>query len=200
MVKKAQKYIDENYKGRLKFAKIYDYSTEDVKRVFKKMSKQGFKYGCYDTFKATDASSGNVTGELIESSKQLLQVAEKEDICIIITMQLAIYMENQRYLTAATLSGSKAVKEVVSELVLMRKLWDDEYSNGKYDVKPWRNRRDKITGKLTKDKEYFELDPNKRYRIVFLDKTRNDDDDITVLYQFRIKIVGRKCDEGMSPL
>ena len=183
-IKEAQEYIDKHYKGRVKFAKVYDYSTEDVKRIMKKMSKQGFHYALYDTFKAQNSASGNVTGELIEASKQLLQVAEKEDMCIIITMQLAIYMENQRYLTAATLSGAKGVKEVVSELVLMRKLWDDEYTNEKYDVKPWRNRRDPITGKITKDKEYFELDKEKRYRIVFLDKTRNDEDDICMLYQF----------------
>ncbi|MCL1696397.1 MULTISPECIES: DnaB-like helicase C-terminal domain-containing protein [unclassified Lysinibacillus] len=183
MIKEAQKYITENYKGRIKFVKIFDYSIDDVKRVIRKMAKRGFNYNIFDTFKSEDASSSNVTGELIEASKQLLQVAEKENVNITITMQLAIYMENTRYLTSATLSSAKAVKEVVSEVILMRKLWDDEYSGQKYDVKPWRYIRDS-NGKITGSKEYLTLDPEKRYRIMFLDKTRNDDDDICVISRF----------------
>ncbi|MFF3145807.1 DnaB-like helicase C-terminal domain-containing protein, partial [Streptomyces sp. NPDC057927] len=183
MAYEAKKYYEENYKGRIKFVKIYDYSIEDVKRIMRKMSKQGFNYYIYDTFKAKDASSDKVTGELIEASKQLLQVAEKENICIIITMQLAIYMENTRYLTGATLSNSKGVKEVVSELVLMRKLWDDEYTGQKFDIKPWRFRKD-ATGKITGIKEELELIPDKKYRILFLDKTRNDEDDMAILLKF----------------
>ncbi len=183
-VRKAQKFINEEWKGRLKFVKIFDYSVEDVKRVFKKLAKLGYGYGIYDTFKAENAASGNVAGELVEASKQLLQVAEKEDIGIIITMQLAIHTENQRYLSGNTLSNSKAVKEVASEMILMRELWNDEYTGEKFDVKPWRNRYDKVKKKLTKDKEFFELDKSKNYRILFLDKTRNGDRGITILYQF----------------
>lgn len=182
-IKEAQKYIKENYKDRIKFAKIFDYSIDDVKRITRKMAKKGFNYVLYDTFKSQDASSDKVTGELIEASKQLLQVAEKENICIIITMQLAIYMENTRYLTSATLSNAKGVKEVVSEVILMRKLWDDEYSGKKFDIKPWKWIRD-ANGKITGSKEYLTLDEEKKYRIMFLDKTRNDEDDICVISRF----------------
>ncbi|QJI52406.1 replicative DNA helicase [Psychrobacillus phage Perkons] len=183
-IKEAQKYWEDHYQGNIKFVKIYDYSMDDVKRVFRKMSKQGFFYGIFDTFKHQDASSAQATGELIEASKQLLQVAEKENMCIIITMQLAIHMENTRYLTGSTLSGAKAVKEVVSELVLMRKIWDDEMANQKYDLKPWKFKRDSITSKLTNTKEFIELKADKKYRIMFLDKTRNDEDDLAMVFQF----------------
>lgn len=183
MMYEAKKYYDEHYKGRIKFVKIFDYSIDDVKRIMRKMSKKGFNYYIYDTFKAQDASSDKVTGELIEASKQLLQVAEKENICIMITMQLAIYMENTRYLTSATLSNAKGVKEVVSEVILMRKLWDDEYTGEKYDVKPWKWKTDS-KGNSTKVKEEIELNKDKKYRLLFLDKTRNDDDDTCLIYQF----------------
>lgn len=182
-MREAKEYYNKHYKGKLKFAKIYDYSIDDVKKIFRKMAKQGFKYGLYDTFKSEDAAATNVTGELIEASKQLLQVAEKEDIGIIITMQLAIYMENTRYLTAATLSNAKGVKEVVSELVLTRPLWDDEFPGEKFDVKPYRFKKDS-TGKFTKIKEEILLKPDKKYRLVFLDKTRNDEGETVLLYQF----------------
>lgn len=182
-LKEAKKYYEDHYKGRIKFAKIYDYSINDVKRIMRKMAKQGFGYMLYDTFKAEDASSATVTGELVEASKQLLQVAEKENIGIIITMQLAIYMENTRYLTAACLSNAKGVKEIVSELVLTRPLWEDEFPGEKFDVKPYRFKKDS-NGKFTKTKEYLELDPNKKYRLVFLDKTRNDEGETVILFQF----------------
>lgn len=179
----AKDYYNKHYKGRLKFAKIYDYSVNDVKKIMRKMSKQGFKYMLYDTFKSEDSASATMTGELIEASKQLLQVAEKEDIGIIITMQLAIYMENTRYLTSACLSGAKGVKEVVSELVLTRKVWDDEFPGEKYDIKPYRNKKDS-NGKYTKIKEEIVLNPDKKYMILFLDKTRNDGGDVAIVYQF----------------
>lgn len=184
MLHEAQKYHREHYFNQIKFVKIYDYSVADVKRVARKQAKLGYDYLLYDTFKAEDASAANVAGQLIEDSKQLLQVAEKENIGIIITMQLAIHTEGTRYLTAGTLSNSKGVKEVVSELILMRKLWDDEYDGEKFDVKPYKFQRDKVTGKLTNIKEYIKLDRSKKYRINFLDKTRNDEGEICVLYMF----------------
>lgn len=182
-MREAKEYYDIHYKGRLKFAKIYDYSIEDVKKIIRKMAKQGFGYALYDTFKAEDAASTTVTGELIEASKQLLQVAEKENVGIIITMQLAIYMENTRYLTASCLSNAKGVKEVVSELVLTRPVWDDEMPNEKYDIKPYRFKKDS-SGKFTKIKEEILLNPEKKYRLIFLDKTRNDEGENVLLYQF----------------
>lgn len=184
LLKEAQKYFNEHYKGQLKFAKIYDYSVEDVKRICRKMAKQGCDYVLYDTFKAENSASDKMTGELIEASKQLLQVAEKEDIGIIITMQLALHTEGTRYLTAQTLSGAKGVKEVVSELVLMRSLWEDEFKSEKFDVKPYRFKRDSVSGKSTNIKEEIELNPDKKYRIMFLDKTRNDEGEICLIFQF----------------
>ncbi|WP_170211261.1 LAGLIDADG family homing endonuclease [Robertmurraya siralis] len=182
-MEEAREYFNKHYKGRVKFAKIYDYSIDDVKRIIRKMSKQGFGYALYDTFKAGNSAAEQVRGELIEASKQLLQVAEKEDVGIIITMQLAIYMENTRYLTAATLSDAKGVKEVVSELVLTRPIWEDEFKGCKYDIKPYRFKKDS-NGKFTNIKEEIVLKPDKKYRLVFLDKTRNDEGEIVLLYQF----------------
>lgn len=184
MLKEAQRWSNENHGSQIKFVKIYDYSIEDVKRVIRKQSKLGFKYTIFDTFKSENNASANVTGELIEASKQLLQVAEKEDVCIIITMQLAIHMEGTRYLTSQTLSNAKGVKEVVSEVVLMRKVWEDEYSGEKYDIKPYRLAKDPITNKITSVREYITINPDKKYRIMFLDKTRNDEDDMCILFQF----------------
>lgn len=183
ILKKAQEYYNEHYAGRIKFVKIFDYSIEDVKKTIRKLHKRGFNYYLYDTFKSQDASAANVTGQLIEDSKQLLQIAEKLDVSITITMQLAIYMESTRYLSSSCLSNAKGVKEVVSELILTRPVWEDEFDGEKYDIKPYRFKKD-TSGKFTSVKEYITLDPNKKYNLMFLDKSRNDEGDIVLVYQF----------------
>lgn len=53
----------------------------------------------------------------------------------------------------------------------------------KFDIQAYRFKKD-AHGKFTKIKEEIILKPDKKYMIVFLDKTRNDEGDTTLLYQF----------------
>ena len=181
--KKTQDWVDK-YKGSFKFVKIYDYDINKVTKIIKKLSKEGFSYFAYDTFKASDSAGDSVHGQLVEDSKKLLQLADRENIGIIVTQQLAIHMINTRYLTANCLSNSKQVKETVSELFLLRNLWEDEFTGEKYDVKAFRFLKDE-NGKYGKSKEYLTLDPDKKYMIVFLDKTRSDESGICILFQWQ---------------
>jgi hypothetical protein len=126
----------------------------------------------------------NVRGCLIENSKTFFRLAEKYKIGVTIVMQLATHMENTRYLTNACLSEAKGVKEVVSELLLFRELWKDEYTGEKMDCKAYRLIKDELTGKYTKTKEFLKLDSEKKYRVFFLDKTRNGEDNQCVLLEF----------------
>ena len=182
-IKKAQKYFNEHYKGLIKFVKLTDYGMNTAKRIVKKLSKEGVGYFIYDTFKAESMADENVRGKLIENSKIFFRLAEKYNVEVTIVMQLAIYMDNTRFLTSACLSEAKGIKEIVSEILLFRELWDDEYDGGKFDVKPYRFVKDE-NGKYTNTKEYITLDKNKKYRLMFVDKTRNDDDGKVVLYEF----------------
>lgn len=181
-VKKAQAYFDENYKDKIFFIRVDGYDINEVKKAFRYGAKRGHSIGVYDTFKSGDSSDTNYTGKLIEDSKQLLQVAIKQDMAIIITMQLAIHTEGIRYLTSSCLSGAKGVKEVMSEVVLMRSVWADEFDGEKYDIRPYRHK--KVDGKYTQEHEIIRLDPNRKYRILFLDKTRNSEGEIALVYQF----------------
>lgn len=184
--KQSQEWINK-YEGNLKFVKIYDYDVNKIIKIIKQLSKEGFSYFFYDTFKSFENAGNNgktVHGELVEDSKKLLQIADKENVGIILTQQLAIHMIDTRYLTANCLSNSKQVKEVVSELFLLRNLWDDEYTNEKYDVKPFKYIKDE-NGKYGKSKEMLTLDPEKKYMIVFLDKTRSDESGVCLLFQWQ---------------
>jgi hypothetical protein len=86
-------------------------------------------------------------------------------------------------LDASCLSNAKQIKEVFSEMVYARPLWDDEYPGEKFDVKAYQLEKDS-SGKYTNVRKTIPLDRDKKYIVAFLDKTRNDDDKIQVLYQF----------------
>ena len=66
-------------------------------------------------------------------------------------------------------AGVPWIKEVLSELIMMRALWNDEYTGQKYDCKPYK------WNKNGKEKEMLSLDPEKKYRVAFVNKTRNDE-------------------------
>ena len=70
------------------------------------------------------------------------------------------------------------MKEVVSELIMMRRLWNDEYTGEKNDCRAWR------WDKENNRKDYITLDPEKRYIVVFINKTRNDEDSNQILYKW----------------
>ena len=66
-------------------------------------------------------------------------------------------------------------------MVYLREIWQDEWEDEKYDVKPH-------TFVKTEDGKYrrqsVELDPRKKYMVLFLDKTRNDEDKRQIIYEF----------------
>lgn len=184
-VQKAMNYINTTFAGKLKFIKVFDYNIETVGSFIKKLALQdGFEYFLYDTFKAEDMTGSSVHGQMVEDSKYLFQIASKLNVAVLITQQLALHTEGQvSYLNASVLSSSKAVKEVVSELYLMRRVYNDIEldSKSKYYVNPHKL----IKGEDGKwKKEVLELDKEKQYRLLFLDKTRNGEDSKCIILKF----------------
>ena len=133
MIKKAQKYYREHYYNKLFFVDIDNYNMDTMKVVARKLSRQGVNYYIYDTFKAGNMNDSNARGQLIEASKMLHQLAKKYNISITIVMQCAIYLENVRYVNSNCLAEAKAVKEIVTQMVLFRKIFPDEFYGEKYD-------------------------------------------------------------------
>ena len=178
-IKEAAEIINQKYNN-IKFIKIFGNDATVVMRQMKKANRfYGSTVFLWDTFKSDDTSSEKMWQELLMSSRRVFNLVAKEKWSLVCTFQLALYTTNQRYLDAGCLSNSKQIKEVVSEHVMMRKLWQDEYSNEKYDCKPYRFDKD------TKKKEYITLDPDKTYVVAFIDKTRNDENAKCILYQWK---------------
>lgn len=181
MLNKAKKISHEKYSS-LGFIKLFDNDIGKVLKYIKKKSKRGYQIFVWDTMKSDDSLDEKMFLQLLINSRKVFQLASKENIAIIPTYQLALYTVNQRYLDASCLANGKQIKEVFSEMIYMRQLWQDEYTGEKYDCKAYQLQKNE-DGKYTKVKRMIELDKDKKYIVAFLDKTRNDEDKQQVLYE-----------------
>lgn len=181
MLNKAKRISQEKYSS-LGFIKLFDNDIGKVLKYIKKKSKRGYQIFVWDTMKSDDSLDEKMFLQLLINSRKVFQLASKENIAIIPTYQLALYTVNQRYLDASCLANGKQIKEVFSEMIYMRQLWQDEYTGEKYDCKAYQLQKNE-DGKYTKVKRMIELDKDKKYIVAFLDKTRNDEDKQQVLYE-----------------
>lgn len=181
MIRQAQKIRREKY-GTITFAKLFDNDVKKLKKVIKKYAKLGHRVVIYDTMKSENEIDEAMWQSLLMNSREIFSLADREHIAIIPTYQLALSKLNQRYLNAGCLSNAKQIKEVFSEMIYLRELWQDEYNSEKYDCKPYQFEKD-ANGKYTKVKKFIPLNKDKKYIVVFLDKTRNDENNVQILYE-----------------
>ncbi len=182
MIEKAIEFSQKNHKG-IKFIKLFNNNTGVIMKFMKKLAHQGTRMFLWDTFKSDDVvDGGDEWLQLLKNSRKVFNLTSKLNVAMVMTFQLALYTTNQRFLDASCLAGSKQVKEVVSELVMFRKLWEDEYTGEKCDCKPYRLNRDN-----PKIQESLTLDPKETYIVAFVNKTRNDSGDNQILYKWNAR-------------
>lgn len=184
-IKKAREIIKNEYSPYISFVKLYDYDMKKVGKIAKIEAKKGAEVLVYDTMKYSGEDESTWLS-LINDSKDLLQICSKNDIAGVVTYQLQIASKNRaRIIDESLLSNGKQVSEVFSEMIGWRDIWQDEYSGETNDIKPYRLKRDE-NGKITGEKEYFQITPNsgKNYKIFFHFKTRNDNVGTCILYEF----------------
>lgn len=179
MIKKAQEIINQKYSS-IKFIKLQSDNISVVFQHIKRMAHQGTVAFAWDTMKSDEVFDEAMWQALLMNSRKLYHLADNLNISIIVTYQLALHTVNQRWLDASCLANGKQIKEVFSEMVYMRQLWQDEYTGQKYDCKPWRFNKDN-----KKIKEIIELNPEEKYMVCFVDKTRNDDDKKCILFKWK---------------
>lgn len=194
MLYEAKRIIEERY-SELRFVKLFDNDMNKVKKTMKKLAKIGYQIFMFDTMKSEDEIDEAMWQQLLIHSRKLFQLASKENIGIVCSYQLALHTINRRYLDASCLSNAKQIKEVFSEMIYFRQMWDDEFEDEKFDIEPFRWSLNE-DGKYERTKSSIKLDPTKKYIVAFVDKTRSDEDKQQVLYEFngafnRWKEVGR---------
>lgn len=191
MLKKAQKIWREEYLG-----KIYFVSTPNTSMslIEKKFREYHLRYGCttglYDTFKLDMNSETNDNHwiSLIKDSRTLHELAMKYNMKMIATMQCAIATQGQLFLDASILSNSKAVKEILENLYLVRNVYPEEMdeNNKKFYCNPYR--LEKIGGKWIEKKVEFKKEHT--YKMLFLDKVRSGENSESNNYAVILKFDG----------
>lgn len=183
MINRARDIIKEEYVPYLFFAKTFDYEITKTRKIIKKWSKLGAEVIIYDTLKA-DLDNAETWKDLIASSRELYQLASKENIAIIGVMQLALYTNQRRLLDLDVLANGKQASEPASECIFFRSLHPNEKKGERFELKCYKMVKD-ASGKYSNVKEYIDLDPDKTYRIFFIAKTRNDQVGTAIVYEFK---------------
>lgn len=187
MIKKAREYWRKNYAKQIKMVALSDADAKLTCRIIKKhIQRDGITTFLVDTFKITTSNGANDNFwlQLVMDSKDLDAIAKRYDVIGLMTIQLAINSLGRLWMDASCLSNSRAVKEVLSNLILFRKVYPDELVSGSaYDLKPFRSKKE--GGKWIE--EPYLPDPKNVYRCLFVEKSRRgiDSGDSGVAYLVR---------------
>jgi len=184
MLRKARDYSSKHYLNNVKFARLYNYDMNVVKKIIKKLAKVGYEYFVYDVLKSNGTEEDY--RHIIESTKTLHQLASKENIGIIPIMQLALHTKKTaRFLDVDSLGGAKGASEVPSEIIIFREVLDDEKEGEKFDIKPYNYSKNSDGTTNYKMKVQYTMKVDVKYMVFFLAKTRNDDNGLTLLYEYK---------------
>lgn len=147
------------------------YSTSRAIKVIKKYASLGVTNFMIDTFK-NDAGkvSDNSWLEMMQNMVEIYDVVkpESKNLHITITFQLEKgKTARQRYYSQDNIGMSKNMIDPASTCIMVRNIFEDEYSGGKNELKVYR-----LEGKNGKTKLPVTLSRDKNYQILFIVKNR----------------------------
>ena len=146
------------------------YKTSNAIKVLKKYSSMGVKYFILDTFKM---DAGTVSEKSwLELQQNMVEIndvvkSESKNLHILITFQLVKGSAKQRYYTQDNVGMAKNIIDPVFTCIMIRDLYDDEYTGERRELKVYR-----LEGKNGKTKIPVKLDREKHYQILFLIKNK----------------------------
>lgn len=146
------------------------YSTSMAIKVINKYASLGVKYFLLDTFKM-DAGKVN-DNSWLEMQQNMVEIndvvkPESKNLHILITFQLNKGSAKQRFYTQDNVGLAKNIIDPVSTCIMVRDVFEDEYTGGKRELKVYR-----LEGKNNKTKIPVKLEKDKRYQILFIVKNR----------------------------
>lgn len=167
---KCAKWIIDR-KDQIIIKPFQSYKTDKAIKYIKKYAHMGIKYFMLDTYKADSGTSDSEAFwfNLQQNMVKIYDVIKDEalNVHIWITFQLAKSSSKQRCYTQENIGMAKNIIDVASTCIMVRKIFDDEFSGGKKELQVY-----KTAGKNGKTKIPVILDSNKRYQILFVVKNR----------------------------
>ncbi|MGR7944123.1 replication protein [Paenibacillus sp. M.A.Huq-81] len=176
----AAKWLKQNQPDFIKLVILKKYRIEDVINNIELHRPLGYKHVYFDTFKP-DLTQQTDRWLAFSNSAQDLHDCIKEEnynCATLATVQMKIGKE-YRYLDLESIGKSLEIVEVAAVVMAGRLLYDDEF-DGKHKVFCYNYEKD-FNGKWQK-KEY-DLDPEKKYLILFLPKNREGSEDEQIVFE-----------------
>lgn len=171
ILNKAKEWLREQTQNHLiTIIPFKKYSTSKAIKVINKYSSLGVKYFLLDTFKM---DAGKVTeSSWLEMQQNMVEIndvvkPESKNLHILITFQLNKGSAKQRFYTQDNVGLAKNIIDPVSTCIMVRDVFDDEYTGEKRELKVYR-----LEGKNNKTKIPVKLEKDKRYQILFIVKNR----------------------------
>lgn len=178
----AADWLKEHRPDFIKFIQLKKYRIEDVINRIELYRPLGYKHIYFDTFKP-DLSQNIDRWLAFSNSAQDLYDCIKEEsnnCATIATVQLKIGKEF-RYLDLDCIGKSPEIVEVAAVVMAGRLVFADEYPGEKNALKPYNWAKDEGFGKW--DPKPYELDPKKKYLILFLPKNREGSEDEQIIFE-----------------
>lgn len=169
----AKKYLEEKMQNnKITLIHFKSYSRKQAEKVIKKYAALGVKKFVLDTFKISSDrdNSESFWLSMQEDMRKFDDLVKPSnlDVNLWVTLQLQKGSVLKRYLTGDSIGMAKNVIDVASVGLLMRRVRNDEYEGGKFELKVWQP----VGGSMASGKE-VKLDPRKKYVIIFIEKNRN---------------------------
>lgn len=170
---KAKSMLEEKIRENLIIIEeLETYSQKNAEKIIKRYAHLGVKYFVLDTFKVDADHKGDLFWFGMQESMRKFDDLVKPtnlNVNLWVTLQLEKGAVLKRYLTGNNIGMAKNVVDVASVALLMRRVRNDEYKGGKNELK--------VIKPFSKDCRTsgveVELDPNKQYVIIFIEKNRN---------------------------
>lgn len=147
------------------------YETQKAIRVIKKYASLGVKYFILDTYKADAGSrSDRMWLDMQQNMVDIYDTVKAEggkNVHITITFQLAKSSARQRFYSQDNIGMAKSIIDPASTCLMLRDVFDDEYTGEKNALKVYR-----LDGKNNKSKIPVKLDHDKHYQLIFIVKNR----------------------------
>jgi replicative DNA helicase len=171
---RAKEYLENKVQNnQIILVHFKSYSRKQAERVIKKYASLGVKKFVLDTFKISSDRDNNEAFWLSmqEDMRKFDDLIKPSNlnVSLWVTLQLQKGSVLKRYLTGDNIGMAKNVIDVASVALLMRRVRNDEFKDGKNEIKVI----DPIEKRMSLSGRQVELDPNKKYIIIFIEKNRN---------------------------
>ncbi|HFI0463252.1 TPA: DnaB-like helicase C-terminal domain-containing protein [Streptococcus suis] len=170
LVKAAIEWYEKRMQDKIiNFVSFSNFSTDKAIRMIKQYSSQyNVKYFILDTFKLDNDAGSKVTDQawlqLQQNIVKIYNVIKESSRNCHVWITYQLNKTNKRYLDQSLLGMSRNVADVVSTLILARRVYENEKGQGK---------ESNIIKVKNSKSEYVNLSSDEDYMILFIDKNRS---------------------------